>query len=740
MSVPSRLLFRERQLLRAADLQTEQQYLLGLAGRHQVAPHAWGIVRGLSILLQGDVATVRPGLAIDGYGRELVVFQPVRLTFSQQTSPQYVYLYYCERPKGACGSVPNPRFQDSAEAQVSATASPIPSDNPNLTSATAAGGIIGAVPWPVLLGIIKARRDASLHVHYSHCVYTRLRASLICSPAGGTVVRVGPENLADPYNLGISLRNAASNFQKRFAIDRDGDAIFWGNLILTSAQRGALLPTLIDGVFLKVQVKPNAAGVVRVQTSFTPSTMTLHFRVSGTAQGTADDILKLDISFSATQRKQAIRNFNKSSSSVVLKEADLKSQKKSAGLRRLFAGVPPPKPATPVLDDRLLTVDFTGADLSFVPEDVPTLLPCDCLTPVDHPELLPEGFIFLPGANPPAPPARDLYSLHQEPKDQLPSDELRISGGAKKDGDFSRRIVVSGQNKNGFIPLLAFRGNGSLALPGDLSTAAVASHLLFVVGGTAQLPIVKPDPRDPLFNYLLVLAFIQGIMTASSQLVKVDFPSFPTFFETNQNLDYMFSLQNLSTTEPLKPDKCSETIVTNTLSVFGTVPFTTTLQPSAGPTAVQVSHPPGQLPAGATSLQVEIDVSMKLGNLSVAGKKRSPTVPILPSPAADLSGLTDPIPHGTQFPVAITNTSPVDLVLTVAQLTAPGAVQNLLGIGSPPLTVPAGQSIALPVQAGAPAAAAANVQFTVQITYHWMFAGSPSSNSSLTFSKTVTVS
>src|SRR5260370_8033837 len=165
MSVPSRLLFRERQLLRAADLQTEQQYLLGLAGRHQVAPHAWGIVRGLSILLQGDVATVRPGLAIDGYGRELVVFQPVRLTLSQQTSPQYVYLYYCERPKGACGSVPNPRFQDSAEAQVSATASPIPSANPNLTSPTPPAAIIGPAPCPVLPRTIKPTSPPTFPLH-----------------------------------------------------------------------------------------------------------------------------------------------------------------------------------------------------------------------------------------------------------------------------------------------------------------------------------------------------------------------------------------------------------------------------------------------------------------------------------------------------------------------------------------------------------------------------------------------
>jgi hypothetical protein len=122
MSVSSRVLFREAQLLLAADLQAEQQYLLGLAGRHHFAPHTWGIVRGLSVTLQGDVATIHPGLAIDGYGRELAVLQPVRLALSQQPATQYLYLYYCERPQGACGQAPNPRFRDSGGVQIESTA------------------------------------------------------------------------------------------------------------------------------------------------------------------------------------------------------------------------------------------------------------------------------------------------------------------------------------------------------------------------------------------------------------------------------------------------------------------------------------------------------------------------------------------------------------------------------------------------------------------------------------------
>jgi hypothetical protein len=745
MSVPSRVLFRERQLLRASDLLTEQQYLLGLAGRHHVAPHTWGIVRGLSISLQNDVATVQPGLAIDGYGRELAVFQPARLTFSPQHSAQYVYLYYCERPRGACGPAPNPRFRDSAEMQVTATAWPIPSNDPDLTAATAAGGVVGAVPWPVLLGIIKARKNNIFHVHYSHCIYTRLRASLICSPAGGTVVHVGAENLADPYDLRISLRDAGRNLQRRFAIDRDGNAIFWGNLILTSAQRGLVLSTQIESVFLKAQVKPGVGGAVRVQSSFTRgarSTLTLRFRVKTSAQGAvADDVLQIESSFTAKQLKEAIKNFNRKSSSVNLKElVDLNPPKRIVAPRSRMAGPPPAKASVPIFDDRDLPIDFAGADLSFVPEDVAAALPCDCRTPVDNPELLPEGFIFLPGTAAPAPPSRDIYSLHLEPQDQLPSDEVRISGGAKKDGDFSRRICVSGQDQNGFIPLLAFRGNGSLALPGDLSSGGAQSHLLCVVGGAAQLPIVKPDPRDQLFNSLLILAFTHGVLSLSSSVLKLSIPSLP-FVESAQDWTYNLTLQNLSTTDALKAKSSSEILWTDKLASPGSLQ---NIPPSIAPntsTTVAVQHAAADLPDRASQLVIEVVVAMILGTAPTAGRVVTPpnSITVHTSPSADFLNLTDPVATNTQFAISVVNGSDLDFTVTAASLTLPaGPAQDLLG-AHPPVAVASGQSQPLPVKGRVTVGPAPHVQFTLKITYHWTSGGAPNNNRTLSFSKTVTV-
>jgi hypothetical protein len=732
MSVSSRVLFRESQLLRAADLRAEQQYLLGLAGRHQVATHTLGIVRGLFVTLQGDVATVHPGLAIDGYGRELAVFQPVRLSVLQQPATQFLYLYYCEHPKGACGQAPNPRFLDSAEVQIDSAAWPIPSGDPDLSLAAAAGAITGAPPWPVLLGIIRVRLGKIIHVYTSHCLYTHLPASLVCSPIGGTLIRVGPENLADPYPFRISLKDAANTPQKRFALDRDGNAIVWGDLTLTSTVPGAVFPTQIDGLFLQAQVKSSAASPVRAQSTFQfgkTSTLTIAFRTSAGV----NDLLMIEDPSNAKRLKETIRVFNKRSKSVQISELLHRPQGRPP-IRGRSVSSPPPQ-LSPVFDDRELPLSFTGADLSFVPEDIATPLPCDCLTLIDNPELLPEGFIFLPGTDPPAAPTRDIYRIKLQPKDQPPSDELRVGGGAKKDGDFSRHICISGQNANGLVPLLIFRGDGSLALPGNLTLDAVSSHLLYVIGGTTQLPIVKPDPRDPLFNYLLVLAFIQGVMSASTQLVKVDFPNFPTFFETAHDIDYTFTVQNLSATGPLIPDKCSETLLTSNLAVFGSIPLAGNLQPFAAPTSVAVTHPASQIPAGATSLQVEIDVSMKLASLSVGGKKLSPTVPILSSPAATFSGLTDPIHTNTPFDITVSNGSNVDLVLTDAQLTVPGAVQNLLA-GN--LLVAAGQSQTLHAKVNG--AAGAHVQFVLLITYHWILNGTPgTARPPLSFSKTVQV-
>ncbi|HEU5409026.1 MAG TPA: hypothetical protein VFU48_14750, partial [Nitrospira sp.] len=70
-----RLRFYEKQFLRARDFHDEQAYHIEMRRRHMIAHHSWGIIVGLEIKQDSNskVWSVEPGLAIDGFGREIVI-------------------------------------------------------------------------------------------------------------------------------------------------------------------------------------------------------------------------------------------------------------------------------------------------------------------------------------------------------------------------------------------------------------------------------------------------------------------------------------------------------------------------------------------------------------------------------------------------------------------------------------------------------------------------------------------
>src|SRR5215211_2085904 len=81
----TRVRYFERQFLRAADFRVEQTYDRDARRRHVLAHHTWGIVTGFELNESPDGTsgfvnvTLSPGMAIDGFGRELVGHHPLRL-------------------------------------------------------------------------------------------------------------------------------------------------------------------------------------------------------------------------------------------------------------------------------------------------------------------------------------------------------------------------------------------------------------------------------------------------------------------------------------------------------------------------------------------------------------------------------------------------------------------------------------------------------------------------------------
>jgi hypothetical protein len=81
-----RLHYFQRQYLGAEDFEAQQAYHRDMRRRHNLGPHIWGIVVGLELVERpaqgaggGVDVFVQPGMAIDGYGREIFVFGPVAL-------------------------------------------------------------------------------------------------------------------------------------------------------------------------------------------------------------------------------------------------------------------------------------------------------------------------------------------------------------------------------------------------------------------------------------------------------------------------------------------------------------------------------------------------------------------------------------------------------------------------------------------------------------------------------------
>jgi len=125
--------FRERQILGADDLTTEQEFQTAHRRRHNIGSHRWGIVTGLTLTTSTGSPRVEPGMAVDGYGRELLVPEPVPLppdAFDCLKSEQLdVWLVYGRDPemtpqrgRWACGPGQENRWREEARLRLTPAA------------------------------------------------------------------------------------------------------------------------------------------------------------------------------------------------------------------------------------------------------------------------------------------------------------------------------------------------------------------------------------------------------------------------------------------------------------------------------------------------------------------------------------------------------------------------------------------------------------------------------------------
>jgi hypothetical protein len=84
-----RLNYYQRQYLGATDFKAEQAYHRDMRRRHNLGQHTWGIVVGLELVEKpkedssGVDVYVQPGMAVDGFGREIILTEPFKLSGAQ---------------------------------------------------------------------------------------------------------------------------------------------------------------------------------------------------------------------------------------------------------------------------------------------------------------------------------------------------------------------------------------------------------------------------------------------------------------------------------------------------------------------------------------------------------------------------------------------------------------------------------------------------------------------------------
>jgi hypothetical protein len=276
--VVSRVRYFPGQFLRTPDFTDEQQYHIAMRRRHNIGQHSAGIVAGLWISLQDGRPFVEPGMAVDGYGRELVLVQRTpldvpRVFSARDTDRLEVWLAYAltAGAPAPSGYAPCTDKEDASyrlvEQPVLRYTVPDPDETDRRRPPTVPEGDRDFGPqrtppddpiadWPVFLGTVTRSRQGaqtSYTVDLDGRPYAGLVGEEVRAVSGRTSVQVGAEAEDDPFRFAVRIAGLPTPEVPRLAVLADGTVMAVGET--------ALLGNVEVGGVLSIDAGPVVADV-----------------------------------------------------------------------------------------------------------------------------------------------------------------------------------------------------------------------------------------------------------------------------------------------------------------------------------------------------------------------------------------------------------------------------------------------------------------------------------------------
>jgi hypothetical protein len=264
----TRAQFADRQFLRTSTMVDEQDYHIGARRRQNLLRGSWGIIEGLRLEGGAEGLAVTPGVAIDGYGREIVLGERTgipRSRFEEKgTRLLDIWIEYrrvaleatpagyagCKPCASSAGAVAYSRWREAPQLRFELppdTDTPNRREPPGVPDADFAFASYRTAPhedqavWPVFLGQVRLDTENREHpyiVNEEGRPYAGLIGEAVAAPSGKASLRLGTAGSDTTARFAVSVLGQdpdnphCTTLNPQFEIDPCGKATIHGRTVV----------------------------------------------------------------------------------------------------------------------------------------------------------------------------------------------------------------------------------------------------------------------------------------------------------------------------------------------------------------------------------------------------------------------------------------------------------------------------------------------------------------------------